>query len=223
MTQAGYLQAKRMNPGALATAFIVEGAIIAAAVTWQIDAVPKIISEPTKVWLFPDRKPDEVKPTPRPTADPRPQIQPRDTTFPEEVIVDLPPTGGQSGEAVDQGPPEGGMTGTGTTTGPLIPAAPTIQPARARGNIRDLITSEDYPDAALRREETGTVRARLAIGAAGNVTGCAVIESSGSAALDSATCKVLKARARFTPAKDGSGQAVADSYVTPQIVWRLDG
>ena len=103
-------------------------------------------------------------------------------------------------------------------TDPPIP----LEPAHARGDVRTLITSDDYPEAARRNNETGAVRARLEIGANGGVIGCSIVASSGSTALDSATCRVLKARAHFTPAKDSSGQAVADSYLTPRIVWRIE-
>jgi protein TonB len=38
-----------------------------------------------------------------------------------------------------------------------------------------------------------------------------VTGSSGSSALDQATCRLLSRRARYTPAKDSSGNPVADT------------
>jgi TonB family protein len=67
----------------------------------------------------------------------------------------------------------------------------------------------DYPEAALQQRVSGTTDARLQIGADGRVKSCAIDRSSGSAALDSATCRVLRQRARFLPARDSNGEAVA--------------
>jgi protein TonB len=121
---------------------------------------------------------------------------------------------GESVNRVDEGPIRVEVT-------PPLPVK--FEPARAKGDVRSLITPNDYPEAARRREETGAVRVKLEIGASGSVTGCSVIASSGSALLDLTTCKVLKSRARFAPARDSSGQAVNDSYVTPRIVWTIEG
>ena len=52
------------------------------------------------------------------------------------------------------------------------------------------------------------------------VSGCTVTASSGSAALDSATCRLLRSRARFTPATDSTGAKTSDS-VSGRIRWVL--
>jgi protein TonB len=108
---------------------------------------------------------------------------------------------------------------------PILPPdpPPVRQIARAKGDVRTLFDADDYPESARRNEETGTVQARLEIAINGKVTGCSIVTSSGSAALDSATCRVLKARARFAPARDNAGNPISDSYVTPRIVWRIEG
>ncbi|HYD36402.1 MAG TPA: energy transducer TonB, partial [Allosphingosinicella sp.] len=54
----------------------------------------------------------------------------------------------------------------------------------------------------------------------GRVTDCTVTASSGSAALDSATCRLMKQRARFTPARDSDGHPTSDS-VSNAIRWVL--
>jgi protein TonB len=83
-----------------------------------------------------------------------------------------------------------------------------------------LISNDDYPASALRAEEEGTTGFRLSIGANGRVTNCQITSSSGSSALDSATCRLLTSRARFTPARDSTGSPTTDTH-TARIVWRI--
>jgi TonB family protein len=96
---------------------------------------------------------------------------------------------------------------------PPAPRPPTSWPSATLSN-------EDYPAAALRGEEEGRVRYRLAIGADGRVSNCTITASSGSAALDAATCRIMRARTRFTPARDAAGHPAPDSRAG-QIVWVL--
>jgi protein TonB len=102
------------------------------------------------------------------------------------------------------------------------PAEPTrtVKPARARANLASYVSDEDYPSSAARNEEQGTTRFRLAVGADGRVADCTVTGSSGSSALDSATCRLMKQRARFTPARNSSGDPTSDS-VASAIRWVL--
>lgn len=93
-------------------------------------------------------------------------------------------------------------------------------PARAKANVQSLFSDEDYPASAIRAGEQGIVRYRLDIGPNGRVTSCTITASSGSAALDSTTCRLLRSRARFTPARDSSGQPVNDT-ADGAITWRL--
>ena len=62
----------------------------------------------------------------------------------------------------------------------------------------------------------------LDIGPDGRVTNCAVTQSSGSATLDNATCRIMRSRARYTPARNPRGQAVADRD-RGAVTWRLPG
>ena len=75
---------------------------------------------------------------------------------------------------------------------------------------RPLFSADDYPPAALRNEEAGTVRFRVAIGPNGRVGECTITGSSGSAALDGATCRILRSRLRYAPARPGAPVAGAD-------------
>ena len=111
-----------------------------------------------------------------------------------------------------------------TPTAPPAPPAPppprVVQPKSAVGNLQGLFGEDDYPTSALENEEQGTVNVRLGVGPNGRVTDCSVLASSGSRTLDAATCRVLKSRARFTPATDNTGAATSGS-VTQRITWRI--
>jgi protein TonB len=95
-------------------------------------------------------------------------------------------------------------------------------PVRARPIVplHTLITADDYPAIARRAWEEGTARVTLSVERQGRVDGCTVTASSGSAVLDSATCRLFTARARFHPARDARGRATAD-LVRAAITWRL--
>ncbi|WP_317617552.1 energy transducer TonB [Sphingomonas daechungensis] len=125
-------------------------------------------------------------------------------------------------QTVQQAPPPV-ITPTAPPAPPAPPAPAVVTKASSvKGNLQGLISGDDYPADAQRNDEQGSVRVNLAIGTDGRVTNCSVTKSSGSRSLDSATCRILKSRARFTPAKLSNGQATTDNF--PQtITWRLEG
>lgn len=92
--------------------------------------------------------------------------------------------------------------------------------ARTSANLLSLFTDDDYPPEAIRNNEQGTVFVALNVGIDGRVGACTVLESSGSAVLDAATCRILMRRARFRPAHDGRGRAVPDIY-RQRVRWQL--
>ena len=98
------------------------------------------------------------------------------------------------------------------------PGAAPLPPTRARAIRPDL--DLDYPPAALRAGEEGIVEYELAIGANGRVEACSILVSSGSAILDSETCRMVRARARFAPARDSEGRPVPDR-LRERTSWRL--
>jgi TonB family protein len=102
------------------------------------------------------------------------------------------------------------------------PAAPreTQRAVEPIGTIPSLFAASDYPAAAAVERAQGTTAFRLQVGKNGRVEKCDVERSSGSAALDEATCRVITRRSRFRPAIDGAGDAVASSYAG-EIHWRL--
>jgi TonB family protein len=93
-------------------------------------------------------------------------------------------------------------------------------PQRARANLNQYFSADDYPETALIRRAEGTTYFRLQVDAEGAITNCTVTRSSGNAALDAATCSVLLGRARYEPARDSSGRAVAGKD-EGRVTWRL--
>jgi protein TonB len=100
------------------------------------------------------------------------------------------------------------------------PVAAELPAVRAKGSLVQLFGTDDYPAEALRREEQGTVAFMLAINRHGRVRRCTIVTGSGSEALDRRTCRILKRRARFEPARDARGGRVADT-TTCRIRWEL--
>ncbi len=99
-----------------------------------------------------------------------------------------------------------------------VPQAP--RPPDARNRITTWVTEDDYPSAAIRDKSEGTVRYSLQISASGLVAGCTIVESSGSATLDDATCRNITRRARFDPTIGEDGQPTTGIYVGA-FTWRL--
>lgn len=109
---------------------------------------------------------------------------------------------------------------------PLVPRAPPAPPPPPGppapiGSMVRLISSDDYPEAAIDALEQGAVTVGLAVTPEGRVGACQIVRSSGSVALDTATCRILTRRARFRPARDATGRVVADR-VEQRIRWDLD-
>jgi protein TonB len=219
MTEGGFYQSGRMNPRAVAIVVLLHGAALAALLLAKGDLIQRIKDPP----LIVDPVPVPPPPPPHPVPPPPTNTQPQDPqpTVPPTIFhppIDPPFT-------VPPGPPPPPPFTGGSGTGPIVeppppPPPPKFEPARARANLGSYVSNADYPDTAIRNEEQGTTRFRLQVGADGRVTDCAVTGSSGSSALDAATCRLMKSRARFTPARDSSGNPTSDS-VASTIRWVL--
>ncbi len=103
---------------------------------------------------------------------------------------------------------------------PPPPPPRRIEPAKARANLASYVSDDDYPDSAQRNDEQGTTGFRLDVGPDGRVSSCTVTSPSGSSSLDGTTCRLMKSRARFTPATDSTGAKTSDS-VNGRIRWVL--
>lgn len=104
---------------------------------------------------------------------------------------------------------------------PAPPPVRRVEPQSVSGNLQGLFRESDYPSSAVENEEQGTVSVVLSIGPNGRVSNCSVASSSGSRSLDSATCRVLTSRAKFTPARDSTGTAISGTF-RQRITWRLE-
>jgi protein TonB len=224
MTTAGFYEQKRMNPRALAVVVLLHGAALTALVLAKGEEFTKIIRTPTTVDLIDDTQPPPPKP-----PEPRTEVPPDSRLTVTPPIIDLPiPPRVPVPDLPPLPPvPQGPVIGTGTQPvvelppPPLPPPPPAkIEPARARANLASYVSDADYPDSAIRAEEQGTTRFRLSVGPDGRVRECSVLGSSGSSALDNATCRIMRSRARFTPARDGNGSATTDT-VSSAIRWVL--
>jgi protein TonB len=103
---------------------------------------------------------------------------------------------------------------------PAPPAPRIVPPQRARANLSSYFSEDDYPPGALRNNEQGTTGFSLTVGTSGRVEACTVTSSSGSSALDQATCRILRNRARYTPARDENGNP-ASGRDQGRVTWRL--
>jgi len=162
--------------------------------------------------------PEEPPPPPKdmPDVPPPPTVPPplvRVNTAPPPIQVIESPTPPPIRPVVVAPPP------------PMPPPPPhKVQSATsAKGDLRTLFSGDDYPASAQASGAEGTAQATLTIGPDGRVTGCNLTRSTGNGALDSATCNILRRRAKFVPARDSSGNATVDTVTTPPITWRLEG
>ena len=105
-------------------------------------------------------------------------------------------------------------------TRPPVSNLGIVRPPQPRRPAQEYVRAEDYPASALARREEGRVAFTLDVGPDGRVHGCTITRSSGSSALDSATCRLMRSRARFTPAIDRTGSP-APATISDEIVWRL--
>jgi len=99
------------------------------------------------------------------------------------------------------------------------PSGP-VPPVRPRADLAALFRQAGYPRGAVQRGEQGDVGFRLVVGPDGRVGRCEVTQSSGSPRLDEGTCRILLDDARFTPARDAAGTAIADVVVS-SVHWAL--
>ena len=150
---------------------------------------------------------------PSPPSPPAPIARPT----PAEVAVDpgsgqasglgtAPGTGaGTGGEGSGSG---AGGAGSGRGAGLVTP------PQRIEGAL----TNADYRRARAPDGASGTVRVSFRVRTDGRVDTCRVIGSSGYAAFDEATCRLIEQRFRFRPARDESGRAV-DWTIRTDYTW----
>jgi protein TonB len=173
----------------------------------------------------PDMKTFDVKEEPPPPPEEPPPPPPDQPSSPPmtvvQPIVQIPnPAPVQQVQPIQPQQPIQPRVEPRVEPQPVQPVVRTVPPQRARANLNSYFSADDYPAAALRGEDQGTTSFRLTIGPNGRVTDCAVTGSSGSSALDQATCRILRSRARYTPARDGSGNPSSGTD-SGRVTWRL--
>jgi protein TonB len=227
MMEGAFYQQKKTSPTALAVVVLMHGAALTALALAKSEVFTPAKPPPTVVDLLEEQKPPPPIP-PEPVKSETPPPPSVITRAPP--IIELPPL-----PPVTQAQPMPPLPSVVVPTvgpGPVArvepPAAPpplpprTVEPARAKANLASYVSDEDYPSNAVRNEEQGTTRFKLVVGPDGKVKECSVTSSSGSPALDSTTCRLMKARAKFTPAMDSSGKPTGDT-VSSAIRWVLPG
>jgi protein TonB len=93
-----------------------------------------------------------------------------------------------------------------------------VQGPMPRADYGTLFGPADYPTSLVGGPSPGPVTVRLAVAANGRAAGCVIVKSSGAAALDVATCRLLISRARFIPARDADGNPT-EGEASATLVW----
>jgi protein TonB len=216
-----YAQKKEISGNrtlAIIMVVVIQFALGYAIVTGLAYNIIKKASENLKTFEVEEQPPPPEKPPPPPKD--MPKVPPPPMTPPPLVRMEAPPPPIQT---VTQVTPPPYIPPVAPAPPPPPPPPRKVESARARGDVRSLFSSDDYPASAQSAGAEGSAQAQLTIGTDGRVVGCSLIRSTGNGALDSATCNILRRRAKFTPARDSSGNATTDTYTTPTIVWRLEG
>ena len=142
---------------------------------------------------------------------------------PEFAPLPAPMAAGQDGASGLEEPDEEALADQPRLIeAPHPPAAPAPPPAAAPAPAPTLVTSAPtpismpsprYPDRAMRRRETGTVRLQVEVGVDGEPTSVSIASSSQSRDLDRAAMDAVR-KWRFRPAQR-DGQAVAGTIIVP--------
>ncbi|MEO7634679.1 MAG: TonB family protein [Sphingomicrobium sp.] len=218
-----YAQKKEISGNrtlALILVIVIQFALGYAIVTGLAYNVIKKAAEDLKTFDVEEQPPPPEEPPPPPKD--MPDVPPPPTTPPPLVRMNAPTPPIVIQEA-PKPPPIPPVVLAPPPPAPPPPPRKTQSAQSAKGDLRTLFSADDYPAAAESAGAEGTARASLTIGPDGRVTGCSITQSSGNSSLDSATCNVLRRRAKFTPARDSNGNATSDTISTPAIVWRLEG
>ena len=200
----------------------VVGSLMYAIVSGLAYNVIKKQAEKLKVIDVEQQPPPPQEPPPPPKD--MPKVPPPPVTPPPLVQMNTPPPPTITTVTAPPVPP----VIPPVVTAPPPPAPPPpprkVQSAQsAKGDLRTLFSADDYPPSAVSAGAEGTAQASITIGTDGRVQSCNIIRSSGNSALDSATCNIIRRRAKFVPAKDSNGNATTDTITTPPITWRLEG
>ena len=219
MSYLDYTQDPRRRGIAIAGVAGIQAVLAYIIVTGlAVQIVPRTWMHPTGGVEIPLPPPPTPTPTPTARETNKPVDRNHDQT-PQNPPLPPAPGGGLSDHT--------GTSGTGTVEFPLPPPPPppphpafTIKGASPIGNPASWAMTDDYPARDLDEGHEGTTVFHVTVGSDGRVSGCNIVRSSGYRGLDLATCRAVTKRARFRPATDGNGQAVAGSY-SNSVRWQI--
>jgi protein TonB len=126
---------------------------------------------------------------------------------PPDISIDLPAA-----------PSTTAITNVQTT---VTPTAPRPAASPPRGSNQNRVTRADYPPVSIRLNEEGVTVVRVQIDATGAVVSAELSKSSGHSRLDEKAVQIVKARFRYTPAKDASGNPVP-ATINQGVKWELN-
>jgi protein TonB len=192
-----------------------------AIVTGLAYNVIKKAAQDLKTFDVEEQPPPPEEPPPPPKD--MPKVPPPPTVPPPLVRMETPPPPIQVVESPTPPPPIPPVVRAPPPPAPPPPPRKVQSAQSAKGDLRTLFSGDDYPASAQASGAEGTAQATLTVGPDGRVTGCNLIRSTGNGSLDSATCNILRRRAKFVPARDSSGNPTSDTVTTPPITWRLEG
>jgi protein TonB len=195
--------------------------------------------EPPAPIVRPVRAPDHASRREGAAAPPALEARPTEIVAPPPVLPPLPviaaaPVAGPgaapaSGATPFPGPGTGAAgIGNGTGSGRFGNGPGNGLDGDGNGNggfsrprrIRGRITDHDYPAAVGESGVGGTVSVIYTIEPDGRATECRVTHSSGNAALDATTCRLIEQRFRFEPSRDRRGNPVRSRMVQDHV-WEV--
>jgi protein TonB len=193
-----YLQAvHRPRAPAIALVVVIHALIAYAFITGLAYSVVEKVTRDLKTF-------DVVEPAP-PAEEPTPEPETAENPSPVEVAPSPIPVRTNPLSRADSPGPSSAI------------GSPASSASLLRGSFNN---ESDYPGAARRAEQQGTVRVTYTVGADGRVSNCVVVQSSGSSSLDSTTCRIFQSRFRYAPARDAAGNPVPTT-VRQSVTWRL--
>ena len=219
--------------GLIAAIAIVAGIGLAMVFGLTISSVKQAVERVTTVDIEEPPPPEEEPEEPPPPEEPQPEVSPPPPVAPPPPIriARAPPPI----ETTRRIPPPAPPALRIPPPAPLAPPAPRTPPppppppppskaraasAKNQGRWARQI-QDDYPSRALRQEEEGTVGVRVTVTSEGRASNCSVTRSSGSSTLDTAACRAMERYARFEPALNAAGNAIAGSFSTA-ITYKLN-
>jgi protein TonB len=216
-----YAQRKQLSGNrtmSIISTVVVVGGLMYAIVTGLAYNVIKKSAENLKVIDVEEPPPPPEKPPPPPKD--MPKVPPPPMTPPPLVRMNTPPPPIVVQESTVIPPPQPIQPVIHPPAPPAPPPAPRQSQARSlTGSLQGLFQAEDYPPSALDNNEQGSVTVTLTIGPSGRVTGCSP-SGSASSTLKNTTCRIVSARARFSPAQDENGNPTSSTY-SQTIRWQI--